>query len=955
MADKASKFDPKEIADVAQNTLRKFTSLDTPQDMTAAETAADIAAGFVPGVGTAQSARDFERARREGDKLGMGLSAVGMVPVVGGVVKPAKVAARSLGDLVDQYVRRVRKMEELGPAGYSVHKVEAPASSEVPGWHISQDLPGILSTGAMTNKAVGANNIQGWVPAHVGGAYFYSDPRLARAKWEDLADVVGDPKLAAEMPVIRAQLRRGNRLVPDEDVSLSVPWQQSYQEGSFATKRPVLINQIDRIYSADPSVTKDMIRDTIIRQRRYAAGGAVDFEKGGKAEFDPKEIANVAEQTLKKFISLDTPQDMSSAETVADIAAGFVPGIGTAQSARDFERARREGDKLGMGLSAVGMIPVVGGVVKPARKAVDPLAEMLRKYLDKAPSTPSRAAEMRSVQEALARTESRAADAASARQTDILSSPETYKEVDWPQRFYRGIRQATRGPNGEVLPEVSSLIMPQRGSEVLAVQPNNPRRTAWAASNPLTASSFASDPNSLVVPLRLREKPDVVFNAEGLPWQRFFSQTGDLSRGSYNYPLRSEFKDMLRDPSVRSILVKDIFDDAANTPEGLRRLSELYGVQLRPENLLSDNLLIKDPSVVEYLLTKETPKMTESLKSKSSPKSSSKKEPTVKEQKMLQGFYRGYAGEPDVAGSVFVTPQRAVGEYYGAKRAAQTGAEPHLEMILADPFAGRGYGHSTMGTGKNPPMITRARELAPEDVKSRTKLYAEGGAVADTDPNALVTQAYRDILQRDPEQEGLQYWTNQLSTNQLTPESLYQNIAAAAQGADAPNAQRYANALQNRNLVTQAYQDILQRAPEQEGLSYWTGQLNTGALTPETLRQNILASAQGADAAKAQQYAQNFAATQPQPTEAVDPDSYRNPYNTRRTLDDLASIYSIGRYFIPGMQLAAPIDLALRALSLGNTAKKIGKIFRFAAGGPVNYDPAEIDTIVSRVKEELHG
>lgn len=559
MADKASKFDPKEIADVAQNTLRKFTSLDTPQDMTAAETAADIAAGFVPGIGTAQSARDFERARREGDKLGMGLSAVGMVPVVGGVVKPAKVAAKSLGDLVDQYVRRVRKMEELGPAGYSVHKVEAPASSEVPGWHISQDLPGILSTGAMTNKAVGANNIQGWVPAHVGGAYFYSDPRLARAKWEDLADVVGDPKLAAEMPVIRAQLRRGNRLVPDEDVSLSVPWQQSYQEGSFATKRPVLINQIDRIYSADPSVTKDMIRDTIIRQRRYAAGGAV-----------------------------------------AD--------------------------------------------------------------------------------------------------TDVKS---------------------------------------------------------WLAANPGAT--------------------DV-----------------DIAAAMQRYNI---------------------------APEQVSRVTNVN------------------------------------------------------------------------------TPQ--VEQRYAA-------------------------------------------------------------AVA---PNALVTQAYRDILQRDPEQEGLQYWTNQLSTNKLTPESLYQNIAASAQSADAPNAQRYANALQNRNLVMQAYRDILQRAPEQEGLSYWTGQLNTGALTPETLRQNILASAQGADASKAQQYAQNFAATQPDrpkhgdvaPKNAADPSSVSNPYSTRKTLDDLASIYSIGTYFIPGMQFAAPIDYALRALSLSNTIKNIGKKLGFAAGGPVNYDPTEIDTIVSRVKEELHG
>jgi len=259
------------------DTLRKMVSLDTPQNMTTGETVADIAAGFVPGVGTAQSARDFERARRESDKLGMGLAGVGMIPVVGGMVKPGKIAAKSLGELVDQYVRKVRKMDELGPATLSVHRVEAPASAEVPGWHISQDLPGILKTGAMTNKNIGNRNMQGWEPAHVGGAYFYSDPRLARAKWEDVAEVLGgDHALAAEMPVIRAQLRRGNRLVPDEDVGLSVPWQQSYKEGSFATTRPVLINQIDRIYSADPDITKDIIRDTVMRQRRYAQGGRVE-------------------------------------------------------------------------------------------------------------------------------------------------------------------------------------------------------------------------------------------------------------------------------------------------------------------------------------------------------------------------------------------------------------------------------------------------------------------------------------------------------------------------------------------------------------------------------------------------------------------------------------------------------------------------------------------------------
>lgn len=72
---------------------------------------------------------------------------------------------------------------------------------------------------------------------------------------------------------------------------------------------------------------------------------------------------------LQKLLSLDTPQDMTAGETALDIAAGFAPGIGTAQGARDFERARRERDMLGMGLSALSMVPVVGGAVKAARKA----------------------------------------------------------------------------------------------------------------------------------------------------------------------------------------------------------------------------------------------------------------------------------------------------------------------------------------------------------------------------------------------------------------------------------------------------------------------------------------------------------------------------------------------------------------------------------------------------------
>lgn len=79
---------------------------------------------------------------------------------------------------------------------------------------------------------------------------------------------------------------------------------------------------------------------------------------------DYRAIVEALRDRARKFVSLDTPQDGDLGDMAIDIGAGFLPGIGTAQSARDLERARREGDKLGMGLAAVGMVPVVGGVTK---------------------------------------------------------------------------------------------------------------------------------------------------------------------------------------------------------------------------------------------------------------------------------------------------------------------------------------------------------------------------------------------------------------------------------------------------------------------------------------------------------------------------------------------------------------------------------------------------------------
>lgn len=84
---------------------------------------------------------------------------------------------------------------------------------------------------------------------------------------------------------------------------------------------------------------------------------------------DYQAVIDALRDRARRFVSLDTPQDSDLADTAIDIGAGFVPGIGTAQAGRDFERARREGDKVGMALASVGMVPVVGGVAKAASKA----------------------------------------------------------------------------------------------------------------------------------------------------------------------------------------------------------------------------------------------------------------------------------------------------------------------------------------------------------------------------------------------------------------------------------------------------------------------------------------------------------------------------------------------------------------------------------------------------------
>ena len=100
----------------------------------------EMAAGFHPLIGPALSARDFATAGREGDAAGMGLAALGMIPVAGGVVKPASRLIRTgINSLIDAFptinipgkISRLEK-EALGKSGvYGQQRVQR-AADEIP-------------------------------------------------------------------------------------------------------------------------------------------------------------------------------------------------------------------------------------------------------------------------------------------------------------------------------------------------------------------------------------------------------------------------------------------------------------------------------------------------------------------------------------------------------------------------------------------------------------------------------------------------------------------------------------------------------------------------------------------------------------------------------------------------------------------------------------------------------
>jgi len=217
---------------------------------------------------------------------------------------------------------------------------------------------------------------------------------------------------------------------------------------------------------------------------------------------------------------------------------------------------------------------------------------------------------------------------------------------------------------------------------------------------------------------------------------------------------------------------------------------------------------------------------------------------------------------------------------------------------------------------------------------------------------ATVKQAYQAVLGRsDVDQEGLDYWVGQLESGKSSTD-LLRDIVSGAQGADI-------QAAQNTDTVSKLYEDLLGRAPDAEGLSYYRSQLAAGA-SPEQVARNLISGAKaGSEASKISQEEYDRYFKQPEDTSTSTQNSVDSLVNSLNT-QSLESLYSSME---DGRQATADIkDLATQyingmILTPGITPQQLrdGFLTELAASRPDLLTRMVGDTIANQYTMEYYG
>lgn len=93
----------------------------------------------------------------------------------------------------------------------------------------------------------------------------------------------------------------------------------------------------------------------------------------------------------------------------------------------------------------------------------------------------------------------------------------------------------------------------------------------------------------------------------------------------------------------------------------------------------------------------------------------------------------------------------------------------------------------------------------------------------------FVTFIYRNVLKRDPDSGGLNYWAGEMLENGMTASRLVEEFAKSSEFASAN--------ISNEEYVERLYETVLGRKSDESGKQYWVSLMNTGYSRHDILRE----------------------------------------------------------------------------------------------------------------------
>ena len=105
--------------------------------------------------------------------------------------------------------------------------------------------------------------------------------------------------------------------------------------------------------------------------------------------------------------------------------------------------------------------------------------------------------------------------------------------------------------------------------------------------------------------------------------------------------------------------------------------------------------------------------------------------------------------------------------------------------------------------------------------------FADGNYSDENSVRGFVYRLYGTVFQRQPDEEGFNYWAARLSSGEITAADtvsfFFQSDEYKQSGKN------------NDQIVTDCYETMMNRAPDQEGYEFWTNRLDVGMTTQSVL------------------------------------------------------------------------------------------------------------------------